>query len=94
LIPVKDNIPTLRFPIVTVVLIAINIAVFVWQLTLSSDPGSSTSPQIAGLSQSDEVTLEYGAMPYRLLHPGAECGISGHRVVRSEEHTSELQSPQ
>jgi membrane associated rhomboid family serine protease len=81
LIPVKDNIPTLRFPIVTVVLIAINIAVFVWQLTLSSDPGSSTSPQIAGLSQSDEVTLEYGAMPYRLLHPGAECGVSGQRVV-------------
>ena len=81
MIPVKDNIPTLRFPIVTVVLIAINIAVFVWQLTLSSDPGSSTSPQIAGLSQSDEVTLEYGAMPYRLLHPGAECGISGQRVV-------------
>jgi membrane associated rhomboid family serine protease len=81
LIPVKDNIPTLRFPIVTVVLIAINIAVFVWQLTLSSDPGSSTSPHIAGLSQSDEITLEYGAMPYRLLHPGAECGISGQRVV-------------
>ena len=81
MIPVKDNIPTLRFPIVTVVLIAINIAVFVWQLTLSSDPGSSASPQIAGLSQSDEVTLEYGAMPYRLLNPGAECGISGQGVV-------------
>jgi membrane associated rhomboid family serine protease len=81
LIPVKDNIPTLRFPILTVALIAINIAVFVWQLTLSSDPSSSTSPHIAGLSQGDEVTLEYGAMPYRLLHPGAECGISGQRVV-------------
>ena len=39
------------------------------------------SPQIAGLSQSDEITLEYGAMPYRLLHPGAECGVSGQRVV-------------
>ena len=65
----------------TVALIVINIAVFAWQLTLSSDPGSSTSPQIAGLSQSDEVTLEYGAMPYRLLHPGTDCAISGQRVV-------------
>jgi rhomboid family protein len=81
LIPVKDNIPTLRFPVVTVVLIVINIAVFAWQLTLSSDPGSSSSPHIEGLSQSDEATLEYGAMPYRLLHPGKECGVSGQHVV-------------
>ena len=81
MIPVKDNIPTLRFPIVTVVLIVVNIAIFAWQLTLSSDPSSSASPAIAGLSQSDEVTLEYGAMPYRLLHPGADCGISAQRVA-------------
>ena len=81
MIPVKDNIPTLRFPVVTVALIVINVAIFVWQLTLSSDPNSSTSPHIAGLSQSDEVTLEYGAMPYRLLHPGAECGVAGQKVV-------------
>jgi membrane associated rhomboid family serine protease len=76
LIPVKDNIPTLRFPIVTVALIVINVAVFAWQLTLSSDPGSSSSPHISGLSQSDEITLEYGAMPYRLLHPGSDCGVT------------------
>jgi membrane associated rhomboid family serine protease len=81
LIPIKDNIPTLRFPVVTVALIVLNVAVFAWQLTLSSDAGSSTSPHIPGLSQSDEVTLEYGAMPYRLLHPGSECGVSGQRVV-------------
>jgi membrane associated rhomboid family serine protease len=81
LIPVKDNIPTLRFPIVTVALIVINIAVFAWQLTLSSAPGSSASPHIPGLSQSDEVTLEYGAIPYRLLHPGSDCGVSGQGVV-------------
>jgi len=75
LIPVKDNIPTLRFPVVTVVLIAMNIAVFVWQLTLSSDPGSSSSPQVPGLSQADETTLEYGAIPYRLTHPGKDCAV-------------------
>jgi membrane associated rhomboid family serine protease len=75
LIPVKDNIPTLRFPVVTVVLIAMNIAVFVWQLTLSSAPDSSTSPHVPGLSQADETTLEYGAIPYRLTHPGKDCAV-------------------
>jgi membrane associated rhomboid family serine protease len=75
LIPVKDNIPTLRFPVVTVVLIALNVAVFVWQLTLSSDPGSSASPHVPGLSQADEATLDYGAIPYRLTHPGKECAV-------------------
>jgi membrane associated rhomboid family serine protease len=75
LIPVKDNIPTLRFPIVTVVLIVINIAVFVWQVTQSSDPGSSTSPHVPGLSEQDETTLDYGAIPYRLTHPGEDCAV-------------------
>lgn len=97
MIPVKDNIPTLRFPIVTVALIAINLAVFVWQLTLSSDPNSSTSPNVPGLSQSDEVTLEYGAMPYRLLHPGTDCGVSEQRVVcqgqQGYEASTKLDSP-
>jgi len=75
LIPVKDNIPTLRFPVVTVALIVINIAVFVWQVTQSSDPGSSTSPHVPGLSEQDETTLSYGAIPYRLTHPGKNCAV-------------------
>ncbi|MDX6643136.1 MAG: hypothetical protein QOD76_1098, partial [Solirubrobacteraceae bacterium] len=29
--PLKDNIPTDRFPIVTVAIIAICVAVFIWQ---------------------------------------------------------------
>jgi rhomboid family protein len=75
LIPVKDNIPTLRFPVVTVVLIALNLAVFGWQLTQSTDPGSSTSPHIPSVSQRDETMLEYGAIPYRLTHPGKDCAV-------------------
>ena len=59
----------------TVALIVLNVAVFAWQLTLSSSPGSSTSPQIPSLSQQDEVTLEYGAIPYRLMHPGKDCAV-------------------
>jgi membrane associated rhomboid family serine protease len=89
LIPVKDNIPTLRFPVVTVVLIAINVVVFVWQLTLSSDPGSSTSPHVPGLSQADEATLEYGAIPYRLTHPGKDCAAG--QVTSGPNASSSLQ---
>jgi membrane associated rhomboid family serine protease len=60
---------------VTVALILINVAVFIWQLTLSSDPGSSTSPRVPGLSEYDERTIELGAIPYRLTHPGKDCGV-------------------
>jgi len=37
MIPVKDNIPTRTFPVVNYTLIAINIAVFMYELTLSRE---------------------------------------------------------
>jgi rhomboid family protein len=74
-IPLKDNIPTVRFPVVTVLLIAANIAVFAWQLTQSTTPGSSRSPHVQSLSERDEATIEYGAIPYRLTHPGKDCAL-------------------
>jgi rhomboid family protein len=64
-----------------VLLIVANLIVFGWQLTQSSTPGSSRSPQIASLSQQDETTIEYGAIPFRLTHPGSECGYTPQRVV-------------
>jgi membrane associated rhomboid family serine protease len=51
------------------------VAVFVWQLSLSDDPNSSTSPHVRGLSESDERVIELGAIPYRLTHPGKGCGV-------------------
>ena len=75
MLPLKDNIPTDRFPVITVLFIAINIAVFVWQLSLDDAPSSSESPRIAGLSAADEAVYELGAIPYRLTHPGTECGV-------------------
>jgi membrane associated rhomboid family serine protease len=59
-IPLKDDIPTRRFPIVTVVLIAINVIVYflfeqgLWGL---GDTGN-------------EVVVEYGAVPFELTNPG------------------------
>jgi membrane associated rhomboid family serine protease len=60
--PLKDNIPTDRFPIVTVALIAINVVVFLfWQ-------------QPSGFSGVDDVkVVEYGAIPYEITHPGQHC---------------------
>ncbi len=75
MLPIKDNIPTGRFPVVTVVLIVINVVVFVWQLSLSDDANSSKSPHVRGLSESDERIIELGAIPYRLTHPGKGCGV-------------------
>ena len=65
MIPLKDNLPTDRFPIVTVVLIAINIAVFAWQLGFSN-------PELEERTSLDNYTqsaVEYGAIPYRITHP-------------------------
>jgi membrane associated rhomboid family serine protease len=81
LLPIKDNLPTARFPILTVLLIAANVAVFVWQISQPSGAGSSTDPHIAGLSQQDETILDYGAMPYRLTHPGKDCAVETELVA-------------
>ena len=69
--PLKDNIPTLRFPVVTLTLIVINvIAYFFWQkggLTL----GSPTSHDyICNL-------YDYAAIPYEVTHPGKQVGTQG-----------------
>jgi membrane associated rhomboid family serine protease len=59
-IPLKDDIPTRRFPIVTVVLIAINVIVYflveqgLWDLS----------------TVGNERVSEYGAIPFEITHPG------------------------
>jgi membrane associated rhomboid family serine protease len=71
-LPLKDNNPTARFPIVTVVLIAINVAVFAWQLNFSTDPRLDQ----VGFGPVDQSSLEYGAIPYRISHPGTgDCAV-------------------
>jgi rhomboid family protein len=73
-IPLKDDIPTSRFPVITVAIIAINIAVFIWQLSFPTDPELS---QIEGFDAIQQSSLEYGAVPYRITRPGEDpdCAI-------------------
>jgi membrane associated rhomboid family serine protease len=66
--PLKDNIPLARFPIVTVVLVAINVIVYLLEIRHG---GSFFG------GPSDSVTVHYGAIPYELTHPGKHCDVVG-----------------
>jgi membrane associated rhomboid family serine protease len=59
--PLKDNIPLARFPIVTVVLVAINAVVYLLEIRHG---GSFFGGPTSG------VEVHYGAIPYKLTHPG------------------------
>jgi membrane associated rhomboid family serine protease len=63
-IPVKDNIPTDRFPIVTVLLILTNVVVYILSIRHGGSFWSGPDTQ--------EV-FKYGAIPYSLTHSGAHC---------------------
>jgi membrane associated rhomboid family serine protease len=71
--PLKDNIPTERFPVVTVTLIALNvIAYFFWQkggLSLG-DPSSGNHDYFCHL-------VNYAEIPFEVTHPGEQVGAEG-----------------
>ena len=64
--PLKDNIPTARFPLVTVVIIALNVIVFF------GFQGARLS--LSGASVDEGTVIRYGAIPYEFTHPGKQCG--------------------
>ena len=66
MIPIKDNIPTDRFPFVTVAVILINFVAYY----LAIRHGGSF---ISGPDVQEEV--KYGAIPYTLTHAGWHCGV-------------------
>ena len=67
MLPFKDNIPTERFPVITVLIIAINAAVFLYELTLGA----------AG--QLDAFFSQYGMTPYEITH-GTSLAYRGFPV--------------
>ena len=73
--PLKDDIPTRRFPVLTVALIVINVVVF-----FAFQDARIT---LTGGAVNDQKVVEYGAIPYEITHPGKECGFdqTGKRVV-------------
>ena len=84
MIPLKDNVRTRVVPVVTLALIAINLLAFLWQLTYSDSRASSLELSVAGVSERDALTIEHGAVPFRLAHPGSECGVTAEDIVCGE----------
>jgi membrane associated rhomboid family serine protease len=64
--PLKDNIPLARFPIVTVLLVAINVVAYLLEIRHG---GSFFG------GPSEGVAVHYGAIPYELTHPGSHCDL-------------------
>jgi membrane associated rhomboid family serine protease len=65
--PLKDNIPTRRFPVLTVGLIVANVLMFFFF--------QEASLSLSGASVNEQRVVEYGAIPYEISHPGDECGL-------------------
>jgi membrane associated rhomboid family serine protease len=68
--PLKDNIPTTTFPIVTVALVLANVlAYFLWQ-----KGGILHGPSNANV-------IDYGWIPYEIKHPGQQCVAQGNAIA-------------
>ncbi len=66
MIPLKDNIPTERFPLVTVALILVNVVVYLLAIRHGGSLWSGPDNQTA---------VRYGAIPYELTHLGKHCDL-------------------
>jgi membrane associated rhomboid family serine protease len=71
LIPLKDDIPTRRFPVLTVALILINVAMFFFF------QGAFLAPE----AEFNEKVAEYGVIPYEVSHPDKSCDLVGGQVA-------------
>jgi membrane associated rhomboid family serine protease len=71
--PIKDNIPTDRFPVVTVTLIVANVLMYLFfQKAIDS----------AWFNTPDEMNvIDYGAIPYEFTHWGSECEAVGQGIA-------------
>ena len=72
--PLKDNIPTDHFPVVTALLIALNCIAY-----LVLQPKSGIDISGGSLNQADLV--HYGFVPYEFTHWGKHCDLSAGRVL-------------
>jgi rhomboid family protein len=75
--PLKDNIPTRRFPYLTVAIIVANVLMFfVFEKARLS---------LGGASLDEARVIEFGAIPYEVSHPGTGCEPSGSRLACAPE---------
>jgi membrane associated rhomboid family serine protease len=72
LLPLRDNIPTRQFPVVTVALIVINVVVFFFFQHAHWNGN--------GFAVSDSSTVQYAYIPWEFTHMGKECALVGSAV--------------
>src|SRR5918997_6268880 len=82
MLPLKDNVPTRTFPIVTVAIIAVNVIVWIWEFTGTSIqhdvyeygyyPCMLDGPCIAPQAINAEVSWYDGAFTSMFMHGGWE----------------------
>ncbi|CAA9476349.1 MAG: FIG056164: rhomboid family serine protease [uncultured Solirubrobacteraceae bacterium] len=72
--PLKDNIPTRRFPVVTVVIIALNVIVYLFVQ-------KKTGIDFSGDSLDPGALTQYAAIPYEVTNPGKECEFAGQQII-------------
>jgi membrane associated rhomboid family serine protease len=71
--PLRDNIPTEHFPLVTVTLIVANVLMYLF---------FQDAIQSSWLNAPDEPNIvEYGAIPYEFTHPGDNCELVGQAIA-------------
>jgi len=75
--PIKDNLPTRRFPILTVLLIVACALIYFGFERGGLGLGATGNERVA----------QWGAVPYEITHPGRECVIppAGSRVAQLAE---------
>ncbi|MEX1143150.1 MAG: rhomboid family intramembrane serine protease [Thermoleophilaceae bacterium] len=85
MIPLKDDIPTRRFPFLTVALIAINVGMFLFFQGAFLDSEREFNQTVA----------EYGAIPYEISHPGRQCALAdGGQVICEGQEGVRGQAPE
>jgi membrane associated rhomboid family serine protease len=86
-IPLKDNIPTRRFPVLTVALIAINVFVFVFL---------QHGGHIGFGAPNDNSLVRWGLIPYEITHTGKHCDLvaGGQVACEGQPGVSGSASPQ
>jgi membrane associated rhomboid family serine protease len=74
-LPLRDNIPTDRLPIITIAIIVANVLVyFLWQ----RGGLSFGDPSLSGHEHYFKHLVRYAAIPHELTHPNSHCG---YRVI-------------
>jgi membrane associated rhomboid family serine protease len=75
-IPIKDNIPTDRFPFVTALLIVANVVAYLLAIRHGGSFFSGPDAQ---------AVMKFGAIPDALTHPGAHCAAVARQTLSGPE---------